>query len=144
MTNSIVKGKSFERMAAKLFTEKTKVKFQRTPSSGAMATAQHITDARFKGDLFCENQNFNDWVVECKVIKDKITLADLLNSKSNLWQWWRQLVNEAKSDTPKKLALVFKYSGSKVFVMTDSIVIEESLGLTSVTRVSHLRLGILS
>lgn len=141
MTNSIVKGKNFERDVANILTKITGKKFNRVPSSGAMATAQNITDNRFKGDVFSEDADFSNWVIECKITKDPITLAHLLNSKSLMWQWWRQLVGESNKTNVR--VLIFKYSNGPIFVLSDSCSVLETLKCTMRTGMYNLEIGLL-
>jgi Holliday junction resolvase len=104
---SIRKGKQFEREAAKLLTKLTGKEWRRVPSSGAMATAQGIEDSRFKGDLFCEAEEYKDVCVECKITKKPITLV---NVEETINRWWKQAYDEANGKMP---VLAFTFSGSK-------------------------------
>lgn len=122
--NSIRKGKSFERLCAKLLTKATGATWRRVPQSGAMATlSKDLTDNRFKGDLFCEDKTFSKFVVECKVTNKKITLSDFFNNNSILWKWWDQAKKQAGipeevedesqiTESDHIPLLIFKISGS--------------------------------
>lgn len=117
MTESLCKGKRFELECAHALTYITKAKFNRVPCSGAFATAQHVDDPRFKGDLFSEDPRFLEWCIECKIINAKFYLSSLFSAKSTMWGFWRQTQDESKGKIP---ILIFKYSHSPVFVMTPS------------------------
>jgi Holliday junction resolvase len=106
MTNSIVKGKAFERECAKLLTGLTGEKWHRVPSSGAMQTAQKIEDSRFKGDLFCEDEEYKNVCIECKITGKPITLNNMENI---IGKWWEQAKAEAGDKLP---VLMFSFSGA--------------------------------
>ena len=89
------KGNRWERHFANLLTKHTGVKWHRTASSGAMATAQGITDQRFRGDIFTEDNNFSNLVIEVKAWKDNIRLEDIYRPKSNFWKWIKQADRES-------------------------------------------------
>ena len=95
--NSKRKGSDFERKICKLMTELTKTKFYRTPCSGALAT----TDAgsqRFKGDIYCESEDFKDLVIECKATKKPIEIHHLFQPKSLINKFVEQCIVESKGD----------------------------------------------
>ena len=114
MVNSIRKGKRFEREIAKKLSKLTSVKWHRTPSSGAMSTTQSITDNRFKGDIFTEDERYNYIVIECKITKKKITLSDLLNPNSIIYKWISQTLREAES---RDWILIFKDGTRKTYLV---------------------------
>jgi hypothetical protein len=76
--NSKKKGNAFELSCAKLLTELTGAKWHRVGvSSGARATYGGIQDPRYRGDVFSEEEEYSGLVIECKKIKDRISLEDL-------------------------------------------------------------------
>lgn len=95
MVNSKDKGKRWERKFARLLTEATGGKWHRTAGSGAMATAQGVQDNRYRGDLFCEDERYEDVVVEVKSYKSNIRLEDIYNDNSSFWKWIRQCERES-------------------------------------------------
>lgn len=117
MVHSIGKGKDFERLIATLLTRKTGVKWMRVPQSGGFASVNDSEDSRFQGDVFTEDKQFEDFVVECKITGSNLLLNDLFREKSLLEDWWKQTVEESESKTP---VLFFKYKFSPVFLMTQS------------------------
>jgi hypothetical protein len=79
MINSMDKGKAYERYICKLLSSHFGIRFQRVPNSGAMQTAQHLTSAQFKGDIFTEDEDWNKkfgHVIECKKLNQKLTIYD--------------------------------------------------------------------
>ncbi len=105
--HGIFKGKAFEREAAKLLTKLTGKEWKRVPCSGGFATAQGVQDSRFKGDLFCEEIEYKDIMVECKIQGKAITIQNMTDIVE---RWWKQAVEEAGDETP---ILIFTFSGSK-------------------------------
>lgn len=139
MVNSIRKGKRFEREVAKLLTILTGVKWQRVPQSGAMATMMNLKNRIFAGDVFCEDEPFNTWVVECKITKERITLSDFTSKKSRLWKWIEQLEKETfgakvldNSKGNKYIGILFFRDASRntymVISSKDVSIINEHLG----------------
>lgn len=101
------KGSRFEYKIRDLLTEKTGVKWDRVPMSGA---------GSMKGDLYCLTNHYF-YCFECKSFKDTVIQENLLNAKSNnLYGWWDQCVREAK-EMNRKPALVFKKDRGKPLVM---------------------------
>ena len=111
----INKGKSFERLVAKLLTTETGVKWNRVPNSGGFATAQGVEDSRFQGDVFTENEDYAGYCVECKITGTNFNLNELFKPKGKLYSWWKQAESESKD---KKPVLVFRYANSPIFLMT--------------------------
>ena len=95
MVNSINKGKGFERVTAKLLTKLTGVDWQRVPQSGAFATVNRSEDPRFFGDVFTEDSEFSDVVIECKNYS-ALEINDLFNEGSKFWKWVEQASTESK------------------------------------------------
>lgn len=117
MVHSCRKGKNFEREVANLLTQLTGKKFQRVPCSGATATSQGAKSPIFKGDVFCEEEPYNDLVIECKITGRVMTLADILREKSDLWAWWKQAKEEAAGN---RFILVFRYKRGPLMMLSPS------------------------
>jgi hypothetical protein len=100
------KGSRFEYKIRDLLTEKTGVKWDRVPMSGA---------GSMKGDLYClTNHYFHCF--ECKSFKDTVIQENLLNAKSNnLYSWWDQCAREAQQMN-REPALVFKKDRGKPLI----------------------------
>lgn len=98
-----VKGSSFERKVAKMFSEWCGHKVNRTPLSGGWGNAAaHGTC----GDLVVEKkyQKLFPFTIECKC-HEKWCLDDLLhNEKSQIYKWWNQAKVEARH--AKKIPLL--------------------------------------
>ena len=116
MVNSINKGKSFERDIAKLLTSKTGVKWCRVPMSGAFSTINKSNDQRFFGDVFTEDDFYNNVVVECKFHKN-LEITELFNINSKFWDWISQTSTEAKG---LSWVLFFKINRRGVYIVADS------------------------
>ena len=101
------KGSRFEYKIRDLLTDKTGVKWDRVPMSGA---------GSMKGDLYClTNHYFHCF--ECKSYKDTVIQENLLSAKSNnIYDWWSQCVREAKQMN-RIPALVFKKDRGKPMIM---------------------------
>jgi Holliday junction resolvase len=95
MVNSINKGKTFEREIAKLLTEKTGKQWHRVPMSGAFQTNNQTNASEFRGDVFCEEEGWNNIVVECKFYK-KFNVQDIFNNLSDFHSWITQSEFESK------------------------------------------------
>ena len=106
MVNSQVKGKTFEREVAHLLTKLTGAAWRRVPNSGAFSTMYQVQDSRFKGDLYCEDKQYENWLIECKVTGEQINLEALTSEKSQIWKWLAQAREEAKGKMP---VLIFSY-----------------------------------
>ena len=79
MTNSIKKGKKFEREIAKRLSKLTGKEFLRVPMSGGFSTS--FKTRTLKGDVFSEAEDYKDVVVECKIRKNPIKILKKLNAK---------------------------------------------------------------
>ena len=86
------------------------LQFERVPSSGALAY--------LKGDLYIPDAN-NAFCIEVKNY-EKSPLSDkVFTNKTNyLLIWWEKIVKQAELKLQQPL-LFFKYSRSKVFVVTN-------------------------
>jgi len=120
MTNSIKKGKKFEREIAKRLSKLTGKEFLRVPMSGGFSTS--FKTRTLKGDVFSEAEDYKDVVVECKIRKNPIKIGDLTSKKSELWDWIEQTEREALSSPS---ILFFRWNNSK-----------KTFGITSSTRLA--------
>lgn len=110
INKSKAKGTRAEAALKKVLVEKTKLKWERTPQSGALG-AQH----GLKGDLYIPNEK-NYYCVEVKHYKDdKLTSKILTDKTPQILEWWDQTVREAE-ETGKDPILFFKFDRSKWFV----------------------------
>ena len=114
MTNSINKGKSFERKIAKILSDDFGIRFQRVPCSGGFSTMLNVENPIFHGDIFVEDEKWNhehNAVIECKCIK-RLTLNDYVNylkGEGIISEWIRQCQRECKD---KNFWLIFTYNGT--------------------------------
>ena len=100
------KGTRFEYKIRDMLTDKTGVKWDRVPMSGA---------GSMKGDLYCLTNHYF-YCFECKSFKDTVIQENLLNAKSNnFYGWWEQTVREA-AEMNRKPALAFKKDRGKPLV----------------------------
>lgn len=103
------KGARFEYSVRDLLTEKTGVKWDRVPLSGA---------GTMKGDLYCLTNHYY-YCFECKSFKDTVVQENLLSAKSNnIFSWWEQAVREAK-EMNRTPALVFKKDRGKPIIAVE-------------------------
>ncbi len=96
--NSQEKGKRFERLVAKILSEKLHANFIRVPQSGATATANNLKIMR--GDIFTDDKRYKDLVVECKFRREAFKLEELFNPArdDNLNGFLAQTWDEAGAD----------------------------------------------
>lgn len=100
------KGTRFEYKIRDMLTEKTGVKWERVPFSGA---------GTMKGDLYCPVTHYY-YCIECKSFKDTVIQENLLSAKSNnIYMWWEQAVREA-DEMKRKPALIFKKDRGKPII----------------------------
>ena len=103
------KGARFEYFVRDMLTEKTGVKWDRVPMSGA---------GSMKGDLYCLTNHYY-YCFECKSFKDTVIQENLLSAKSNnIFGWWEQTVREAEQMN-RKPALVFKKDRGKPLIAVE-------------------------
>jgi hypothetical protein len=98
---SLKKGHKFELVVAKWLTKITGVPWQRIPMSGATATNNNLEN--WHGDVFTENPQYIDLVIEAKSYKKPVMLADINNPKSHLNEW----INQTKKEAGDKFWLLF-------------------------------------
>jgi Holliday junction resolvase len=110
MVDSRAKGQRGEYLVRDMLRDASGLQFERVPSSGALAY--------LKGDLYIPDAN-NAFCIEVKNY-EKSPLSDkVFTNKTNyLLIWWEKIVKQAELKLQQPL-LFFKYSRSKVFVVTD-------------------------
>jgi Holliday junction resolvase len=109
MVDSRAKGQRGEYLVRDMLRDASGLQFERVPSSGALAY--------LKGDLYIPDAN-NAFCIEVKNY-EKSPLSDkIFTNKTNyLLLWWEKIVKQAELKLQQPL-LFFKYSRSKVFVVT--------------------------
>ena len=136
MSNSLRKGKAFEREIAKLLTKTFKVKFYRVPMSGAFQTQKNTRNPVFKGDVFTEDKKWNkrfNTIIECKRVKrlPRLDLNDYKSgfdflSKNLIHKWIEQCIFEAgrknfwliMKEDYKPPIIIRGYNHKGVFILT--------------------------
>lgn len=110
MVDSRAKGQRGEYLIRDMLRDASGLQFERVPSSGALAY--------LKGDLYIPDAN-NAFCIEVKNY-EKSPLSDkVFTNKTNyLLIWWEKIVKQAELKLQQPL-LFFKYSRSKVFVVTN-------------------------
>ena len=110
MVDSRAKGQRGEYLVRDMLRDASGLQFERVPSSGALAY--------LKGDLYIPDAN-NAFCIEVKNY-EKSPLSDkVFTNKTNyLLIWWEKIVKQAELKLQQPL-LFFKYSRSKVFVVTN-------------------------
>ena len=109
MVDSRSKGQRGEYAVRDILREKTGFKWERIPSSGALAY--------LKGDLFIPDEQCS-FLVEVKNYEDSPFTDKIFTNKSNyISAWWEKAVEQAgyKNQSP---LVIFKYNRSKLFVIT--------------------------
>tara|TARA_R110002126_G_scaffold209611_2_gene356193 strand:+ start:1474 stop:1917 length:444 start_codon:yes stop_codon:yes gene_type:complete len=109
MVDPRAKGQRGEYLVRDMLRDASGLQFERVPSSGALAY--------LKGDLYIPDAN-NAFCIEVKNY-EKSPLSDkVFTNKTNyLLIWWEKIVKQAELKLQQPL-LFFKYSRSKVFVVT--------------------------
>jgi Holliday junction resolvase len=116
MVNSIVKGKNFEREVAKILSVITRCDWQRVPMSGAFSTNNNSEDPRFSGDVFTENKEYENFVIECKSYAT-LEISELFNNNSKFYGWIKQAKEESKG---KPWILFIKIKNKGVYVLSET------------------------
>lgn len=115
MVDSRAKGARVETQVRDKLRTLTKLKWERTPLSGATSPL-----LKMKGDLFIPGEN-NRYCVEVKGYKDDHLTSKYLTSVNPMIStWWAQALREAKQ-TDKLPLLIFKFDRSKLFVAFDLV-----------------------
>lgn len=110
MVDSKQKGTTAENNAKKYLIEKTGLKWERIPMSGALDSKHGL-----KGDLYIPGQD-NVYCVEIKHYKDcHITYEILTHKDPQLIKWWEQTIRES-GQIGKEPMLIFKHDRSKWFI----------------------------
>lgn len=116
------KGSRFELICRDLLTQKTGVRWERAPLSGAGA---------LKGDLYCPTRHYY-YCFECKSFADTVIQENLLTAKSNnFYMWWDQTTREAQQMQRKPALLFKKDRGKPMIAVPEKIEGLNSLQLTS-------------
>lgn len=111
MVDSRAKGARGEYLVRDMLRSATGLKFERVPSSGALAY--------LKGDLYVPDEK-NVFCIEVKNYEKSPLTDKVFTNKTNyLVQWWEKIKHQASLKDQNPL-LFFKYSRSKVFVVTET------------------------
>lgn len=111
MVDQRQKGARGEYLVRDLLREKTGIKFERVPASGALPY--------LKGDLFIPPTDNCLFAIEVKNYKESAFNDKILTNKSNNWKnWWHKIKVQAPQNNKEPL-LFFKYDRSKIFVTTN-------------------------
>ena len=109
MVDSRAKGARGEYLVRDMLREASGLQFERVPSSGALSY--------LKGDLYVPDAK-NLFCIEVKNYEKSPLTDKIFTNKTNyLLQWWDKIVKQAELKLQQPL-LFFKYSRSKVFVVT--------------------------
>lgn len=113
MINSKKKGNRFELEISKVLTELTGKPWYRVGvSSGARFTT--IGAEKFRGDITTDDPELQQYIIETKATKGRITLEDFVNPKSKLNEWIEQCIREAPIN---KWVLIFKANNGNTFAL---------------------------
>lgn len=109
MVDSRAKGQRGEYLVRDLLRDHTNLQFERVPASGALSY--------LKGDLYIPDAD-NAYCIEVKNYEKSPFTDKIFTNKTNyILQWWAKVVDQASIKDQKPL-LFFKYSRSKLFVVT--------------------------
>lgn len=109
MVDSRAKGARGEYLVRDMLRDASGLQFERVPSSGALSY--------LKGDLYVPDEK-NLFCIEVKNYEKSPLTDKIFTNKTNyLLQWWEKIVKQAELKLQQPL-LFFKYSRSKVFVVT--------------------------
>lgn len=109
MVDSRAKGARGEYLIRDMLREHTGLAFERVPQSGALAY--------LKGDIYVPLEK-NRFCIESKNYEESPLTDKIFTNKANyIEKWWDKLCEQAK-DCGQEPLLFFKYSRSKVFVVT--------------------------
>ena len=121
---SKIKGSAYEAKIKRYLNSHLDIEFERMPLSGAIEY--------LKGDIWTPHDTAAwPYCIECKHYKD-IQWNNLLTAKTtDLLQFWKQTVREAKVMRKKPL-LIFRWNRSKDFVgWNDDIEVDQYLEIKS-------------
>jgi len=88
------KGKRGERAIAHLLSHITGTKWMRVPCSGALRKS----NPGFRGDVYSENKEYDDVVIEVKNEKGAVTINEIFNKGSRYHSWLKQLMEERNNN----------------------------------------------
>lgn len=109
MVDSRAKGARGEYLVRDMLRDASGLQFERVPSSGALSY--------LKGDLYVPDEK-NLFCIEVKNYEKSPLTDKIFTNKTNyLLLWWEKIVKQAELKLQQPL-LFFKYSRSKVFVVT--------------------------
>lgn len=109
MVDSRAKGQRGEYLVRDLLRNYTGLQFERVPASGALSY--------LKGDLYLPDNN-NRFCIEVKNYEKSPFTDKMFTNKTNyIVNWWEKIIDQASIKDQEPL-LFFKYSRSKVFVVT--------------------------
>lgn len=109
MVDARLKGQRGEYLVRDLLRKHTGLGFERVPSSGALSY--------LKGDLYIPDSN-NRFCIEVKNYEKSPLTDKIFTNKTNyLLLWWEKIVDQASIKDQEPL-LFFKYSRSKLYVVT--------------------------
>jgi len=109
MVDSRAKGARGEYLVRDMLRDATKHKFERVPSSGALAY--------LKGDIYIPDAD-NAFCIEVKNYEKSPFSDKIFTNKTNYFLlWWEKIVKQAELKLQQPL-LFFKYSRSKIYVAT--------------------------
>ena len=109
MVDSRAKGARGEYLVRDMLRDASGLQFERVPSSEALSY--------LKGDLYVPDEK-NLFCIEVKNYEKSPLTDKIFTNKTNyLLQWWEKIVKQAELKLQQPL-LFFKYSRSKVFVVT--------------------------
>jgi len=117
------RGNRYERRVAKLLLKFTGVNFRRVPTSGGFnKLGSIIREDLFRGDLVCDDSNFQ-FCIEAKSRKN-FTFTQVLKNPdtANFTNWWYQCVNDAKAADLIPLLFFKPDSQSDFIAVPDSII----------------------
>jgi len=115
--DSRAKGARAELVARDLMRVATGLKWERTPSSGALDSAHKL-----KGDLYVPNEK-NRYLIEVKHYKeDELSSKILVNKAPTLFEWWDKACRQA-AETDKRPIVMYKWNRSKWYMLSDREII---------------------
>ena len=117
--NSRTKGNAFERKVAGMFNDRLGTKeFARSPGSGAFATTHTLPEyLKIYGDLITP-ENFR-YCIECKKGYNKIQIYNLLNEKSEIWEFIKQCEKNSISSGKEPL-LIFQQDRKPILAILNT------------------------
>lgn len=136
MKHPKAKGKGFEREISDIFTEVTKLNWQRVPNSGAfiggknakrISTMSNNQIQLMRGDII-PPEEFNGVCIECKFHKD-FEFHQLFDNSKSLDAWITQCLVDYKISKGKFFAVIFKVNRKGSFICCFENQIKQIKGL---------------